>query len=122
MTVQVRRNPVARHAARFGQKAFDSRSRVSLLIRRHRHFHAVAGGKNHAFQQAGALLQLIQRAGQGLGLKRQTLPHLDRSGAMIEPGDQQLHAHVLQVTIEHPSTTSAITAAFRPRQPAVAWR
>ena len=99
---------------------------VGLLLRRHGDLHAIAGGQDHAFEQPRTLLQVSQRFGKQAFLEGQPLAHLHRRGAMIQSCDEQLHLSragrsptcAAHVSAAQPSTASAMTAAFRPRQPA----
>src|SRR5580692_1694227 len=61
-------------------------------------------------------------------LEGDALPHFHRRGAMIQACEQKFHGArtglnpmcAAHVSAEHPSTVRAISAAFRPRQPAEA--
>ena len=72
----------------FGQKSFHCALDVGLFVGGDGHFDAVAGGKNHAFEQSGALLQAVERVGQSLFFKREALAHFDRCGAVIQACEQ----------------------------------
>ena len=57
--VEIRSHPGALDVSGIGEKAFDSRFDVGLLVGRHRDFHAIAGGKDHAFEQSWAALKIV---------------------------------------------------------------
>jgi len=72
--------------------------------------------------QARLARQVIERLRQSLFFKRQPLADLYRRSAMVQAGEQKLHAHTTQVIAEHRTTAMAMAAALRPRQPAVVRR
>src|SRR5262249_24551794 len=84
--------------------------------------------EDESFHHARPVAQTVECFRQRCLGKRQPLANLDRRGVMTEPSDQQFHgisvglnpACAIQVRAPQPSTTKAMTAALRPRQPAEA--
>src|SRR4051812_15219983 len=126
VVIQIRRDPAGLHAARFREKLVHRIRGVARFIGSNRHFHAIASGKDHSFHHARPLAQAVERFRQSPLLISQLLAHLDRRGMMTQACDQQLHgisvglspACATHVSAPQPSTTRAIKAALRPRQPA----
>src|SRR5689334_9305094 len=113
------------------EEAIDYGPRVRGVFRGDRDLDAVAGGEDHRFGHAVARLQIVQSRAEGLFAECQALPDLDRRRLVADAGDQELHwrtsnpprrACATHVRAENPSTATVISAALRPRHPAVVRR
>ena len=121
------RHPIAVYLALGRDEILDCHFRIRPLIGCHRDLHAIARGQNHPFQEARATTQIRERSRQAPLIESKPLTHLDRRGLVVQTCDDELHRRrsglnptcAAQVSAEKATTLSAMTAALRPRQPAV---
>src|SRR5258708_23822621 len=77
------------------EKAEDSVIGVGVLSGGDDDLHAVAGGKDHAFVEAGRVAKREQRLRQAGRVEGDALANLNRGGAMIEASDVEFHRSLL---------------------------
>src|SRR5689334_20927874 len=128
ISVEVRNHPTAIHLARVGEELIDCVGFGEMVVAGNGDFHTVACGKDQPLVESGPAFQLLERFSYGVLIERQPLAHLHRSALVVDASDGEFHlassdrrpTWAAQVTAEQHSTAMAISAALRPRQPAVA--
>src|SRR5579872_2585039 len=82
--VEVRPHPLALYAARAGQESVDHALVVRLVVGAgDRDLHAIAGGEDHSFDNAGTATEVFQGVRYGPFFKREAFAYLYRCTAMI---------------------------------------